>query len=133
MPASITPFAVTGGQPTQYDSQGFINSGVIQTSPGTFLGAIGFNKGSTTLYVMWFNATAVPGNGATPAFMPVPVPPGGTFTLVDTQVTGGTLGPFGPPMSVGLCWAASTTPATLTVDTTNSMWITANFCQPSIH
>jgi hypothetical protein len=123
--ASYNDAALGPGTQLQYDSQGFANSGVVKAAPGGFLGAYGFNNGAATIYVMFFNSTTVPANASIPSMAPIPVPAGGTFSLLNSQTVGGTS--FGPPMSVGLSWAGSTTAASLTVDTTNSTWLTCQF------
>jgi hypothetical protein len=87
---------------------------------------MGSNKGASQLYFMWFNATSLPANGATPSMMPIPIPAGGTFSLVNTIATANAVA-FGPVMSTGLVWAASTTATTLTVDSTNSVWVTVQY------
>lgn len=124
--AASSTTAVGPGGMSQYDTQAFVNSGVIKASPGGFLGAFGFNKSaSTVLYVQFFNSTTVPADTAVPSFTPIAVPPGGSFSLIGTSMVG--TQSFGPLMTAGLSWAASTTPATKTVDATNSLWITCQY------
>ena len=110
----VQPTALGGLR--QYDSQAPINSDVIKTSPGEFRQAMAANQGASLLYVMFFDAVAVPTNGSVPAFVPIPLAAGAACAI-----------PFGPAMSNGLCWAASTTAATLTVDTTDSMWLSVQY------
>jgi hypothetical protein len=124
MPASVRSLGgATGstGVLKQYDSQAFANSDVIAAAPTTFTAATALNKGAVLLYLMFFDAAAVPANGAIPAMCPIALQPGGTGNLDQKQLA------LGLAMALGLCWAASTTPATLTVDATASVWVTANY------
>ena len=126
--ALVTPVGPGTGNGTinQYDTQAFANSGVIDAVPGTFLGCYGFNKSaSAILYVQFFNSTTVPADTAVPSFTPVPLSPGATFTLIGTATVG--TQSFGPIMTSGLAWAASTTAATKTVDSSSSVWLTCQY------
>jgi len=119
----------SGRQPVQYDSQASVNSDVISASASThFFSAFGRNKSGATLYLMFFDDALVPINGTAPAWLPVPVPAGSVASIDLTQhAYGAQPAILAPIMTNGLSWAASTTPDTLTVDTSNSMWVTARY------
>ncbi len=108
---------------TEYDSQGPTNSDVVAALPIAWLDAMVSNSGSSTLFVMFFDTTSVPANGTLPMRQPIQVPNGGQ-TYIDVGDPGAD-GLSGRPTLNGLCWAASTTATTLTVDTTSSIWVTA--------
>lgn len=108
---------------TEYDSQGPTNSDVISSVSVAWLDCMVANSGSNTLYIMFFDATSVPANGTLPVRQPILLPSGGQ-TYVDLG-NPGIDGVSGRPTINGLCWAASTTPLTLTVDSTSSIWVTA--------
>jgi hypothetical protein len=110
---------------TTYDSQAPLNSDVIATAPSFLFKFLAISKAASgTLWLQFFDATAVPNNGAVPFFAPIPIV-GGTSVQVDFTPT--TEGLIGLSTATGLCWAASSTPATLTVDTTSSVWVTARY------
>jgi hypothetical protein len=114
----------------QYDSQASLNNDVISATPAKLSSLIARNKSSSlTLFLMLFDATAVPvAPGTTPKMMPIPIPPGLPATLDATEQGVGNPGiGVDMPFTSGIVWAASTTPDTLTVDTTNSIWVTARF------
>lgn len=108
---------------TEYDSQGPTNSDVVSVSPVAWLDAMASNSGSSTLYIMFFDATSVPANGTLPVRQPLELATGGQ-SYIDIGNPGAD-GISGRPTNNGLCWAASTTPLTLTVDSTSSIWVTA--------
>jgi hypothetical protein len=110
----------------EYDSQGPTNSDVIASVPVLWLDLLVSNSSATeNLYVMVFDSATVPANGALPIRQPVELG-FGHQTFVDVGVLGAD-GISGRPTLNGLCWAASTTPGTLTQDTTSSIWATANY------
>ena len=130
MPATKTTNKIRQTPPwqiVQYDSQAPINSDVVEAaSPCIFLDVIALNKGAATLYVMVFDTTSVPANATIPLFQPVPVPAGTQVVFSLNDLTGGgTL--VGMKTTNGLCWAASTTVASLTVDATSSLWATIRY------
>jgi hypothetical protein len=108
---------------TEYDSQGPTNSDIVATSSGAWLDAMVSNVGSSTLYLMFFDATTVPANGTLPLRQPLQIGAAGQ-TYVDLGDPGAD-GLSGRPLVNGLVWAASTTATTLTVDSTSSLWVTA--------
>jgi hypothetical protein len=109
--------------PQFYDSQGFGNSGVVSTSATVLYKLSATNKSaSNTLFIQLFDAATVPGNGAVPLMMPLAVAPSSTaeVSLAPQSVGAGHL--LGLPTSSGLVWAVSTTAASLTLDSTSSVW-----------
>ena len=107
-----------------YDSQGGANSGVIVAGPATILRLRGVNiAASGTLWLMVFDALAVPANASIPLVAPVPIA-GGAVGDFDLNGALGSSGLLGLRLSKGLVWAASTTAASLTVDATSSLWVT---------
>jgi len=115
---------------TEWDSQAYVNSGVIAAAPCTLLTAVGSNKGAAMLYIMFFDSATVPADGAIPVIEPIPLPPGGTFNLNEQDLSRagqGAPNQNGLTMVNGLSWAASTTAATKTVDATSSIWMTSTF------
>lgn len=109
----------------EYDSNGPTNSDVVSAVPVLWLSMLATNSGSETLYLMQFDATTVPLDGAAPMRQPIQLFPGGQ-TYLDIGDPGAD-GLSGLATKNGLCWAASTTPTTLTQDTTSSVWVTARF------
>jgi hypothetical protein len=93
------------------------------TAPILFLGAFGYaptSEANTEDYIMFFNSTTVPANGALPFDgLSLAVAPGADFNIS-----------FNVPIlfSVGLTWAISSTPGTLTLSadtfvvTTRTQW-----------
>jgi hypothetical protein len=124
MGSTITPLGLAHVVLQQYDSQGQINSDVVKDAPGWLADAVATNYNADTtytLYFMIFDATSVPSNGAVPKFQAIPVPAGATTTMI-LREQHRTL-----QMTTGICWAASTTSASLTLDTSDSMWTTIVF------
>jgi hypothetical protein len=111
-------------QAVEYDSQGPTNSDTIATSAVLWLDILVSNVGSsaTPLYLMFFDATSPPSNGASPIRQPTQVPASGQV-YVDLGDPGAD-GMSGRLTKNGLAWAASTTPTTLTIDSTSSLWVT---------
>jgi|SRR5579859_5312917 len=116
----------------EYDSQGYINSDVVTgttlslATGQTLLRLCGwsaYNSGNNVLYLMFFDAASLPGNGATPMIMPFPLRALAQYRDGDA-VQIGSREFYAQNFKAGIVWAASTTPATLTVDATNSVWVT---------
>jgi hypothetical protein len=79
-------------------------------APIAFSGAFGSNESGAQEWIMFFNARAVPGNGTQPyEGLAFDVPVGGSFNFVSPL--------NGLFLSVGLVWAVSSTPDTLTLST----------------
>lgn len=78
------------------------------TAPIAFSGAFGSNESGSTIWVMFFDAAALPANGTQPTHgLSFNVPSGASFNWVAPQ--------NGVFLRNGLTWAASSTPDTLTV------------------
>jgi hypothetical protein len=110
---------------TQYDSQALANSEVVETSPKNLLSLFASSKSAGLLWVMVFDASALPGNGALPVMQPLQIAAAGQAFLSVTDDSG--QGLCGLELAHGLVWAASSTQATLTVDTTSSVWVTIRY------
>lgn len=122
--AQVPGFPVT--KQRTYDSQGGANSGVVFDGPCYFGMAICLSiAASGTLYLMLFDSATVPGGGAIPIFQPIRMTGGSAGGPVVFQPCFAA-GPYvtAPAMLNGLSWAASTTAASLTLDTTSSLWPT---------
>jgi hypothetical protein len=123
---------------SEYDSQAAGNSGVVTgtalavnggastltlAAPIILLSVQPTNFSSTlTLYFMLFDAASLPANGTVPVRAPVALAPGQTAAIQLSDNNSEMK--EGLPFFTGLVWAASTTPATLTVDTSSSTWVT---------
>ena len=112
-------------KPRFYDSQAGANSGIISASPCYVVQAnILTVAASGVLYFMLFDSATVPSNGAVPLFAPVKLT-GGASANVPFQPSVGTGQYIAAYLTAnGLSWAASSTPGTLTVDGTSSLWPT---------
>jgi hypothetical protein len=109
-----------------YDGQAGGNSGIIYSAPCTLLRIRALSvAASGTLYLMLFDATAVPANTAVPLIAPLPIAGGATADLSLNEIAGDGL--IGLQLSSGLVWAASSTAATLTIDSTSSLWPTCRY------
>lgn len=112
----------------EYDAQAYGNSDVVNAGPVSLVWFAATSKSASTLYLMFFDATTVPGNGATPIFLPIPLSTSGLTTaqLSMNDVPGGQRF-YALGCTNGLCWAVSTTAGTLTVDATSSVWVTCRY------
>lgn len=112
--------------PTQYDPQAFGNGENIVPGPAVFLSVIATNKSAGILWIMFFDAITIPGNGSIPIFVPLQVAANAQASLSLNDGQGGaTLS--GRPCTTGISWAVSTTPGTLTADASNSIWATVRY------
>lgn len=129
MTATITlpafPIVCPPGRSRFYDEQAFGNSGVIIADPCQFLQVFVMNKGASTLYLQFFDSATVPADATVPTFIPVPVAAGALVQFCPGQGLAQYV--LGFPMANGLSWAASTTAGTKTVDSTSSLWVSAQF------
>jgi hypothetical protein len=83
------------------------SSRVDFTAPISLVGAFGSNETLVTIWIMFFDATAVPANGTQPVNgLSFNVPPGGSFNWVAPAP--------GVFLRTGMVWAASSTANTLT-------------------
>lgn len=90
-------------------------SGIIKASAGFLRQIQGRSMANANRWLMYFDAVAVPGNGATPVWPSIP--------LLSTLPSGF---PFGfmyqeMPFATGIVWAVSTTPETLTITVGNDV------------
>ena len=111
----------------QDDSQGGVNSRVLpNTSGNVLLNVLAVNSGTPTLYLMIFDATAVPANTAVPILPPIPLT---TNTPLDLWLNDGPGGMtmYGLSFVNGICYAVSTTFANLTLDATSSVWVNLRY------
>lgn len=93
----------TGGDSTAP----LVASRVDFTAPIAFSGAFGSNETASTIWIMFFDASAVPANGTQPVHgLSFNVPAGASFNFVAPQ--------NGIFFRNGLTWVASSTPNTLT-------------------
>jgi hypothetical protein len=81
-------------------------SGVIKNGPGKLYGVTVTNDNAAARYIQFFNLTAVPANGTAPLF---------TIKLGIGAVIQLDFSMMGKYFSAGICWATSTTGATLTL------------------
>jgi|SRR6185312_4787039 len=129
MPAAIRKLQllVAATWAEQYDTQAPVNSGVIANTAGaTLLSVVASNKSSTTLYLMFFDATALPNNGSVPVMTPIALKQDTPLNLRLNDGPGGnTL--FGLKFDNGITFAVSTTSDTLTVDASSSVWATVRY------
>lgn len=124
-----------------YDSQAFGNSDTVacpDTNTGTLpitlslfrlLSVLAVNKGSALLWLQFFDAATLPGNGTTPVLIPLPLNGAGSFasyTGTDAPQPGADY-LYAYEFRTGVTWAASTTAATLTVDATSSVWVNLQY------
>ena len=101
-----------------------VNSGIVVARPASLQGFIGINFGPTQ-YVMFFDSTTVPANGALVS-IPWQIDPG-PFAMNLTPLGSERKersGLSGWPFVNGIAWANSTTAPTLTIGGAN-MWLTA--------
>ncbi len=101
--------------PLIYSSQALRVSGVVSAikSNRTILTlATGFNSSANDRFLMFFEAAAVPGNGAVPSYV-MPVPGKALFSWAPSQ---------GGRVFDKLCFAVSTTAGTLTIST-DTVWM----------
>lgn len=87
---------------------------VAAPNPGQLRSLFVYNNSAGTRYIQLHNATALPANGATPLYPPIPLAPGDYYDS-DTP----------RDFTTGIVIAVSSTPATLTVAVANDCFITA--------
>lgn len=94
-------------------------SRVLKTTPGYLTDLMFYNSSASTVYVMIFDATSVPVNGALPASLIAILPVSATST--------GKLDGFNTalPFGVGITVAASSTDTTVTAIATSAIFYTA--------
>jgi hypothetical protein len=107
------------------DPQAFGNSDVVVGQPSSLISLLISNKAASgTLYFQLFDATAVPSNTAVPFVAPIVLAAASTVRIALNEV-----GKYfdGIAFSNGIVWAVSTTAATLTIDSTSSVWATCRY------
>ena len=80
-------------------------SGVVVATPRIFRMAYGINTGPNARAIMFFDSATMPSNGTVPKHL-VLVPAGEMFSITAPQ-----------RFTTGICWAASSTNFSLTIDT----------------
>jgi hypothetical protein len=114
---SPIPLPVSFSTPTTYWNPvtvgALVYSGTLKNVAGKIRQVHGFNDKNTRRYFMLFDSISPPANGA-PSWMCLSVPGGGTFSI--------DLSAKPRSFSTGLSWAASSTPDTLTIDTSAKFW-----------
>jgi hypothetical protein len=105
--------------PLLYDTQGTLAAGGVITTfaNSRLLGCNGLNTSAGNLYLMFFDATSVPANGAVPKFTPWLIIGNSTFTFALSAVRRSTpvdQWEYGRLFVRGIVWAISSTPQTLT-------------------
>lgn len=111
-----------GDLPSKYNSgASFAKSGVIKSSgPVRLWGVSGYNNSSSSVWVMLFDAAAVPSAGTAPDVL-IFVPAGSGFGW-------GTDASFlGSVFADGLVWVESTTAPDLTASTTSDVYLRADY------
>lgn len=98
-----------------YKSGAIVKSGIIKASPGGLFTFFGSNEDTSKIWLMIFDSATVPANGAIPEFN-IPVDPLKPFSLDLARPK---------PFTSGISFAASSTAATLTLVTSNSVWLNA--------
>ena len=91
---------------------------VVKPSAGSLQFFFGCNERITAQWLMFFDATAYQATGANPLFAATYIPANTNFSLV----LGDPL-----PFSSGLVWQASSTKDTLTVDTSGTLSVSAEY------
>lgn len=100
---------VTPGAPATSD--------LVASGESHLLEIFGTNTEAGDVFIMIFDAVALPGNGTAPRITPIPVPAGESFSLTTPQAVFGT----------GIFWAVSSTPDTLTLSVLAGSNVTAWF------
>lgn len=96
-----------GGFPLTSASPGFEASRVVKSGSGALFGVGGFNNKGSAQFILIFDATALPANGAVPVGPPITVPAGNNFSV--------DFGIWGLGFRGGCVIANSSTANTLTV------------------
>jgi len=109
--------STTGSAPGTYYHAGAAGglglSGIVNPAATNFIELWGFNNDAANIYyLMLFNGTTVPANGATNFIERIRVPANGTFSFAPGTPIPNTV--FG----TGLVWACSTTATSLTIAAT---------------
>lgn len=101
---------------TNVSSSAYEKSHVVSNAPCTLVSWGVTNKGVSDLWLLVFDATALPANGTVPSRRPIPVPAG---------YPGGDERARGTSLAVGCVLALSTTSSSLTLVGTDDGWFDA--------
>lgn len=129
MPATLTKInlLIASNWLWGYDSQTYVNNdSIASTSGAQLVNILASSKSASTLYLMMFDATALPANNAIPLFVPIPLTQSAPLNLWLNDQPGGQR-MYGWPFLNGITYAISTTSGTLTVDSTASVWVTLRY------
>ena len=104
---------------TWQDGGAAVATRTIKTGPGKLYTLLGRNTAVTSVYLFFYASVIKPGNGTiTHLFAPLLLDPGAAFSL---QL------PRGRLFAQGLCWAASSTDATLTYASGATVIVSAEY------
>ena len=78
---------------------------LVVSGEARLLEIFGTNTEAGDVFIMVFDAVALPGNGTQPRLSPIPVPAGESFSLTMPE----------PEFGTGIYWAVSSTADTLTI------------------
>lgn len=101
---------------THVGSSALEKSHVVSAIPCRLRSAKALNNTGSDLWLYVLDATALPGDGATPSRIPIPVPAG---------EVNGDVWPGGTTLATGCVLALSSTLATLTIVSTSDGWFDA--------
>jgi hypothetical protein len=103
---------IRGDQIAVHNTNVVAASGVVKATPGTVYGFTVMNSNGATRYFQLYNLAAVPSDAAVP-FMSFELATGTSKTI--------DFGVYGCAFSVGVCWANSSTNATKTIGSADSL------------
>lgn len=106
-----------GGLPVNSTSQALEASRVVQSGAATLFGVSGFNAKVSAQFVLIFDGTAIPANGAIPVVV-VTVPTVSNFSV--------DFGFWGRAFHAGIIICNSSTPSTLTIGSADC-WFDAQY------
>ncbi len=95
-----TPDATSTFTPSSDLSGALEASSISKATPGVFYGLSGYNSLASAQWILLYNTTTIPANGAVTPVIAIRVPATSNFTF-DT-------GKFGVYFSTGICWSNST-------------------------
>ncbi|MGZ3420580.1 MAG: hypothetical protein ACXWUG_25660 [Polyangiales bacterium] len=107
--------AGSGAETTWDDTRAFVSQRVVRTGATQLMHLAGYVEAGH--YLLVFDASAVPKDGATPDLPPIPLSVGMWFELP--------LPPNGRAFKNGVAWAVSSVSGTLVLDPTARVWTSA--------
>jgi hypothetical protein len=119
------PLAVSKNAPSISQGAASTYGGVLKSGAGRLYGIhANVGVGGATLYLQFFNLTAVPANATVTllSFAITPYYSGQTIYQYDMNFV------YGVYCDTGICWSISTTKDTLTAATTSYTWLVAEYC-----